>query len=89
MLLAEHLVQMHMLRDGSCAQMKLRIEQVTIHCKDDLYSCVPGWHSQDSPIKFFDMLVCIKLNSKADGKELWSGILDSHVLKQKGRYFLT
>lgn len=80
---------MRMFRDGPCAQMKLRIEQVTIHCRDDLYTCVPGWHSQDSPINLFDVLLYVKLNSKADGKGLWSGILDLHALKQKGRYFLT
>lgn len=32
------------------------------------------------------MLLNVKLNSKGDKMELWSGILDSHVLKQKGRY---
>lgn len=32
------------------------------------------------------MLLNVKINSKGDKMGLWSGILDSHVLKQKGRY---
>lgn len=87
MFLAEHLVQKF--RDGPCAQMKLGLQEVTIHCRDNLPSCVPGWHSEDSPANIFDMLLCVKLNSKGDRKELWSEILISHVLNQKGRYFLT
>lgn len=50
--------------------MKLGIEVATIHCRDDLHSCVPAWRSQDSPKNFFDMLVYVKLNSKGDRKGL-------------------
>lgn len=85
--LVQHPVQRLVFRDGLCAQMTLRTEkQVTIQSRDDLDGHIYSWHCQDSSINIFDMLLNVKLSFKGDKIGLWSGTLDSHVLKQKGRY---